>query len=895
MTQDKYDSLVNHVSNVENGLLDIFQESINVSIDLAGALNNGLQGIQDATNFIDANILTPAFDAGVNSIDMTIDNVNYVIEKTGGVTTYVITKAADGTMFTLKKIGDKIPYIEKYTDGLSSIIETTADGLVWITEKTVDKSTFVLKTTIDGVTSTVVNIKDYIFYGINKQIDLMQYGLEKYILFMESVNILITYFRGNASAEGIKDYLNFIASQFPLEFVHTENWDTESSVYDPALVTGTLNTAISNEMTPAMEAVLTSDPTYHATVYILSGKYDDDPLNKPIIIGDAFDPFNERNIEDSSNANLIRSNTGRSTNDFISIREWGYDVVFVDFSQGGGDIKKNAKLFTKVLTEVQRLTDEKYLVAGISMSGIIARLSLLYSMPDNNVNGTQILPNVKGFLSIDAPQQGASIGHLQKVLFETMIDPEIVTALKLARLPNDLIKIYASLNVPAAHQMFYGHHYFGSGYDGQTGIMKDSIVKENFYNLLISMGDYRKDIPNYSIAYSNFMNPHANLSKDTQVVMKLDIKRKLDFKIIDLGYFHLATYSIQAGGWSGYGIHEMMPGSIGDWYFDYGTGTVGDFLESKTPDEIFKGTFVPIYSALDLRDGFDVLDPFADRSEENLAAYSPFDKVFYMPPGANGYNANVPPIDTLRYQHIKFDSKLMKVIEEAIISLEQENLALVFEKPAAEAATTFNTEEELWYNITDFPRSWTPSTIKVQVASIDGAPMTGSIFIEGIKKELSGYYSEFPVAYVNQPETMIRVETEENRNYFINWVADMSPPPAITTPYYNPETEGTPELPSNAILLSSENTYCHFSVDGSQELVLNDDTSQYQNTIAIQLQPADGEPLSGTITIGESTYTLSQWNTLVYTPCTTDKIYIIVNTDKERMFNLQWWAENRYN
>jgi hypothetical protein len=114
------------------------------------------------------------------------------------------------------------------------------------------------------------------------------------------------------------------------------------------------------------------------------------------VVGDAFDPFNKRDAfqiygspkSDGTYAQpeyqRLLSTTGNSP------RAKGYDIIFVDFSQGGGDILINASLLLKLTEWLHSATNANIMVGGPSMSGIVSRLALLYSKPGNNVAGMDL-------------------------------------------------------------------------------------------------------------------------------------------------------------------------------------------------------------------------------------------------------------------------------------------------------------------------------------------------------------------------------------------------------------------------------------------------------------------------------------------------------------------------
>ena len=69
-------------------------------------------------------------------------------------------------------------------------------------------------------------------------------------------------------------------------------------------------------------------------------------------------------------------------------------------------------------------------------------------------------------------------------------------------------------------------------------------------------------------------------------------------------------------------------------------------------------------SSLDLR-GFEVLNPSLDRSENNLARYSPADRCFYFQNQYNEYRGDYS-VDGMRFSHIYFNYMTMQKIQAAL-------------------------------------------------------------------------------------------------------------------------------------------------------------------------------------------------------------------------------------
>jgi hypothetical protein len=121
-------------------------------------------------------------------------------------------------------------------------------------------------------------------------------------------------------------------------------------------------------------------------------------IKNPIIICDGFDPENERNKDDiyellnqRNFANCLLSN--------------GYDLIILDPEDGGTYIERNAYLMKGVIERINSIktTNNKLIVVGPSMGGLICRYALAY-MEKNNIDHDTRL-----FISFDSPHNGANI------------------------------------------------------------------------------------------------------------------------------------------------------------------------------------------------------------------------------------------------------------------------------------------------------------------------------------------------------------------------------------------------------------------------------------------------------------------------------------------------------
>lgn len=489
------------------------------------------------------------------------------------------------------------------------------------------------------------------------------------------IEYLQEVFDGDGGQERYRDVVSFY-SRFDYWDSLPEQPDTLGYQYNPSEFQLRYNlykdASIANEASLLLEH--SQDTTYRAYVYIYPGSGDNELLNKPLIIGDAFDPLDLRGVEEMRADKRYQNLTSLNPNDSIqSPRDLGYDVVFVNFKQGGGRLELNSGLLAKTIEVIQQRSPAPIVVAGVSMSGILARMALLYGERANNVQGRFLFPQVKGWVSIDSPQEGAVIGPLQRALWSMIVDEGIARGLDFLGEDNQLALQYFTINVPGAHQMLKTHYYV------EHGDKSDHFL--NFQKSLKKMGNFPSQF-GVGIAYSNFYMPNPEMDKrGRQEVKKLVIS--------DADY----SYSLEAGGPDGATFEsEFEPGSTGNWYYELFEGVQGAYMrESKNNPgpESFKGTFIPIRSALALGDvpwrTYGQTPELYENGLDNrqVGADSEFDRVYWMS-GPNQYASEFfgetlteEHPDELRYEHMVFDAQLVNQIAEALIMVESQAAMMV--------------------------------------------------------------------------------------------------------------------------------------------------------------------------------------------------------------------------
>ncbi|MEO5929513.1 MAG: T9SS type A sorting domain-containing protein [Candidatus Kapaibacterium sp.] len=139
----------------------------------------------------------------------------------------------------------------------------------------------------------------------------------------------------------------------------------------------------------------------HATgdALILYSDCGNTAMRKPVILVEGFDPANEK-----STLNIWTDYSG-----FISdLRAAGYDVLILNFSNGGDYIVRNAYLLETVIDQVNAEKElngshHELVVIGASMGGVIAR----YALADMESRAEE--HHARLYVSFDAPHRGANV------------------------------------------------------------------------------------------------------------------------------------------------------------------------------------------------------------------------------------------------------------------------------------------------------------------------------------------------------------------------------------------------------------------------------------------------------------------------------------------------------
>ncbi|HQO10312.1 MAG TPA: hypothetical protein PLK90_09665 [Clostridiales bacterium] len=170
----------------------------------------------------------------------------------------------------------------------------------------------------------------------------------------------------------------------PKEYISLSKIQIESlSIPDP------------NYILPLKSEVLFTNYTGKGYVYL-------SPLNaeitNPIIFVEGFDIDNNWNADEIYN--LLRSQCLDDT-----IKNYGYDIVILNFSSSLIGIEKNALVLIDLINKVneRKISNNEIVVVGASMGGLVSRYALNLMEKENQNHDTRL------FISFDSPQNGANI------------------------------------------------------------------------------------------------------------------------------------------------------------------------------------------------------------------------------------------------------------------------------------------------------------------------------------------------------------------------------------------------------------------------------------------------------------------------------------------------------
>jgi pimeloyl-ACP methyl ester carboxylesterase len=173
-------------------------------------------------------------------------------------------------------------------------------------------------------------------------------------------------------------------------------------------------------------------------------------FNRPVIIVEGYDPLNEMDINwFSQKYRIDLPGVDRSIEDLLGLN--GYDVIYLDFADGGADIRANAKVLEELINEVNRLKTGNLpiTIIGESMGGLVSR----YALTDMERRGRT--HNVGRYISFDSPHKGANVPAGFQTLIQSISQVDFVNVFNIAQ--SSIQKAFRMLDAPAARQMLLRH------------------------------------------------------------------------------------------------------------------------------------------------------------------------------------------------------------------------------------------------------------------------------------------------------------------------------------------------------------------------------------------------------------------------------------------------------
>jgi hypothetical protein len=383
---------------------------------------------------------------------------------------------------------------------------------------------------------------------------------------------------------------------------------------------------------------------HSATGYLLKSEKGststDAPWNNLIIMADGIDAGNSRTIYQIAtdpNFKSLISPTKIDNGTVSTPLSAGYDILFVDFRDGAGDIRTNAKYMLAIIEYAcAQAKTSKVTVGGFSMGGQVCRLAMLYGQKLNGGVPCANISNVSKFISVDSPNNGALIPiNLQTTLdwFAHGSGRDVTD-----KMVGDQVNwtVDNILNSPAAIQMLKDHYKYPNGSE-----------KIKFYQFLKDMGNYPNNVRKYSVVDANCYEPYPNLYPQQSNYRTLTINNH------DV---YINKDDLPAGSYND--LFKLEKGAT-TRDFQFLNWLAGSNIGGKTypvvynngasSSDRFKPTFVSFLSAIDAQRGIpENLKSSSNRKFINRSnGFTPFDQVYW-----------VSTID----EHITFNSELISNI-----------------------------------------------------------------------------------------------------------------------------------------------------------------------------------------------------------------------------------------
>lgn len=340
-------------------------------------------------------------------------------------------------------------------------------------------------------------------------------------------------------------------------------------------------------------------------------------FDKPVIIVEGFDPINQRNIypnEETWQQQRAFSATIRGNyRSYIEpiLRNNGYDVIYLNFNNGGASIRNNAQVLEQLISDVKqrKVGSQGITIIGESMGGLVARYSLK-SMENRN-----IFHSVNKFISFDSPHLGANVPVGYQTFLDDLNDVDI---LNLFNIGNAVINEgVAYLNSTAAKQMLLRyrgpnpHAEFTSlqqefqqmGFPNQNGIKNIAIINGSLSGFAQSPvsnfnpGDKLLEIDAITGIFNLNLDLRTNnLNSSTKVSSIWLHTSGVPTTIKDRTFqFSDFNFDIATGGYETNGLGQIGIDTKNEWFNNIVNSFIGNIITTYGRDQF---SFVPLFSSV---------------------------------------------------------------------------------------------------------------------------------------------------------------------------------------------------------------------------------------------------------------------------------------------------------
>ncbi len=195
---------------------------------------------------------------------------------------------------------------------------------------------------------------------------------------------------------------------------------------------------------------------------------------KLVIFVEGIDANNERNI--SQLKAVIYQNSPGSLSLGQKLNMAGYDILILNFKEGGDYIQRNAFVLAELIKQVnlQKTTPEPLVVVGYSMGGLVARYALAYMEAHGLPHDTRL------YVSFDSPHKGAHIPVSVQALALNFSGPLILSMFP------QLAESLNQFKAPAAQQML---RYVIPSATTTSGIIPVNVKHIAFMNEMKGLND----------------------------------------------------------------------------------------------------------------------------------------------------------------------------------------------------------------------------------------------------------------------------------------------------------------------------------------------------------------------------------------------------------------------